>query len=222
MKGIIFSGWSVNAIAAGRKTQTRRPITFGNSTVDGWVSRAAWDNLDWQSDKIYADPGGTELYGPGWYLHVPHKDANWGSVHRVRSRLERGDVAYVKEELVRDGDGHETIYAADGEKCAATWLWNRSRMNAMFMPRLAARYFIRVTDVRAQRLQDINWIDAFSEGCEPGPGHHHVYAHETDADREQCLFDFRERWNKLNGKRSPWERNDWVWAYTFERTEATR
>lgn len=31
---------------------------------------------------------------------------------------------------------------------------------------------------------------------------------------------FRELWNRINGKRSPWESNPWVWALTFRRTEA--
>lgn len=33
----------------------------------------------------------------------------------------------------------------------------------------------------------------------------------------QCAF--RELWDSINGKRSPWSANDWVWALTFKRLE---
>lgn len=33
----------------------------------------------------------------------------------------------------------------------------------------------------------------------------------------QCAF--RELWDSINGKRSPWSANEWVWALTFKRLE---
>lgn len=43
--------------------------------------------------------------------------------------------------------------------------------------------------------------------------------------REPPQVEFNERWDSLNAKRGPkddpgrfsWERNPWVWVYTFER-----
>lgn len=42
---------------------------------------------------------------------------------------------------------------------------------------------------------------------------------EWDRDRRRMatLLPFKALWQKLNGKKHPWETNPWVWAYTFRR-----
>jgi hypothetical protein len=75
------------------------------------------------------------------------------------------------------------------------------------MPKEACRLFLRVTDVRAERLQEITRADALKEG----------FQNEDDWGAEVY---FRELWDELNAKRVyGWDTNPWVWVYTFERIE---
>lgn len=92
---------------------------------------------------------------------------------------------------------------------------------SIFMPREACRLFLRVTDVRAERLQEITEDDARAEGCitfceKIGDGKFNDVL-EFDLTATDA---FKELWDNLNAKRGyGWETNPWVWVYTFERCE---
>lgn len=72
------------------------------------------------------------------------------------------------------------------------------------MPKEAARLFLRVTDVRVERIQDIDDGGISAEGLEIG-----------------CYFD--DLWNKTIKKSDlpiyGWNANPWVWVIEFERCE---
>ena len=72
------------------------------------------------------------------------------------------------------------------------------------MPRDAARIFLRVTDVRVERVQDIDDDGVVAEGLEIGA--------QID-----------EIWNrtlsKSNRAKFGWDANPWVWVIEFERCE---
>jgi len=79
------------------------------------------------------------------------------------------------------------------------------------MPREAARIFLRVIDVRVERLQEITEEDARAEGCD---------ANIPDGVPSSIVW-FYEIWNRLNARRGyGWDTNPWVWVIEFERTEA--
>jgi hypothetical protein len=85
------------------------------------------------------------------------------------------------------------------------------------MPKAAARMFLRVTDVRAERVQDISEADAIAEGCE-------VTRRKTDGTIAAfARNNYMVLWDKLNAKRNggayAWDKNPWVWVYTFEPCE---
>jgi hypothetical protein len=76
-------------------------------------------------------------------------------------------------------------------------LWRPS----IFLPRLAARLFLNVTDVRIERLHKLDDTEARKEGFK---------------DQES----FIKYWNKLNARRSyPWESNPWVYRIEFEKAD---
>jgi hypothetical protein len=96
-----------------------------------------------------------------------------------------------------------------------------------YMPRKAARLFLRVTASRPERLTDISIEDAIAEGCTGIRCEHpnirigictDCYNHGW---LESPTAEFFGLWESLNGKRYDGRysiKNDpWVWAYTFER-----
>ncbi len=206
-RGIIFSGEMVRAILDGRKTMTRRIVKP-------------------QPDKSIMRPV------PGQYFQKP---CPYGQA---------GDRLYCKEtwqvDAPRDGTWCDTMFYGDRcspldwiperyrkpEHCLyrATWdgvdnLWWRS---SRFMPKWASRIWLELTGVRPERLQDITREDAQAEGiteylCEMGlPG-------TEEADdlwrNRTSIENFAALWDSINGERSPWERNDWVWALSFRRID---
>ena len=90
------------------------------------------------------------------------------------------------------------------------------------MPKWAARIWLKVKDVRVERVQDISEDDARAEGCitfsdKIGDGKFDdVYEFDLTA-RDA----FVELWDSINAKRGyGWGINPWVWAIEFEVAEA--
>ncbi len=92
---------------------------------------------------------------------------------------------------------------------------------SIFMPREAARLFLRVKNVRVERLQAITEKDAIAEGC---------ITFQDKLDGGELLrgvteFDLTARdayadlWDSINGKKHPWASNPYVWVYEFMRRE---
>ena len=80
------------------------------------------------------------------------------------------------------------------------------------MPCKAARIFLRVTDVRVERLQDINDDEALKEGF--------GYFGAVDWIKSP-FYDFRDTWDTLLKPKDRalygWVANPWVWVIEFER-----
>ena len=81
------------------------------------------------------------------------------------------------------------------------------------MPKDAARIWLKVTDVRVERLQEITEVQAQAEGCNSG-----MLTGECTA-RGQ----FEDLWNSTIKKpdldRYGWSANPYVWIIEFERCE---
>jgi len=76
--------------------------------------------------------------------------------------------------------------------------------------RSAARIFLKVTNVRVERVRDISINDCIKEGIENVHGF-----------RSEIRNWYSEFWDSLNAKRGyTWDSNPWVWVISFERTEA--
>jgi hypothetical protein len=85
---------------------------------------------------------------------------------------------------------------------------------SIHMPKEAARIWLRVTDVRVERLQDMSAGDAVLEGFDKNLLWPYV----------RRIFDeFQKVWNSTIKKYDldlyGWEANPWVWVIEFERCE---
>ena len=129
-----------------------------------------------------------------------------------------GDILWVRETWAHVnesiGMGLKTkkiIYRANYSDIEAEgWKWRPS----IHMPREAARIFLRVTDVRVERLQEIDEAGALAEGAKPlSVGTYHRTARE----------DFAIAWDdtiKLAAREYyGWAANPWTWVIEFERCE---
>ena len=195
-KPILFSTPMVKAILDGRKTQTRRVIKDKDIT----------NNFDIDVDgSVYAyiDQETGDSYPP-----------------TAIAKYQVGDILWVRETWSKDENGeyvYRTNYGTteDDSFPPSMFKWKPS----IHMPKEAARIFLKVTDVRVERLQDISEEDARAEGCIT------FNYNSGDGKFEDVLeFDltardtFCELWQRLNLKRGyGWETNPWVWAIEFEK-----
>lgn len=217
VKPMLFTGEMVRAISARRKWMTRRIITKANSIIG---EGGDWGKLCWDGLEIYhntfriegmaefekapmpgIDPGFPNKDGrlTLGYLHVPYAWAEDGTVFRVYSRWEPGDILWVKESweaLLTTPP--RILYRADVNKSYyARW------HSSILMPRWASRIRLEVKAIRPERLQDITEEDAQAEGVALGGSPTYVDA-------------FAQLWDSLNAKRGHgWEANDWVWVLKF-------
>lgn len=199
---ILFNTEMVRAILAGRKTQTRRVLKFQDlkRNPDNWYKDHIWS---WRNER-------TGLWtNDGLLSNCPYG--------------KKGDVLWVRETLEQSVTGG-ALYRAGGkvgESLAENEFLNwddfsttRKVIPSIHMPKDAARIWLRITDVRVERLQDISGIDALYEGITP-----------TNI-RSCSLFEswgaakkmFSVLWQSINGTDS-WNANPWVWVIEFERIE---
>lgn len=226
MKPLIFDGESVRAILAGRKTQTRRVMKPQptHKLVDGLAHVTVGMNP--------ADDGGV------WY----DTDCVNPAVREYRPPHPIGSIVWVLETFslyLRDNahqlpmhEAYQVWYHADNDR--PTWAEKKWR-SPIHMPRWAVRLWLRITDVRVQRVQEISDSDALAEGVamvmgsqppqhgEPGlpPAFKHYLNPDFNGGSGVSVrHSFRTRWDSINAKRGfGWDTNPWVWAHAFERIE---
>jgi len=85
---------------------------------------------------------------------------------------------------------------------------------SIHMPKWAARTWLRLLDVRVERVRDISEEDARAEGA---LGQSYI---DAEAKEPLGILAFKVLWETLNAKRGfGWDVNPWVWALTFRRVE---
>lgn len=192
-KPILFSTEMVQAILAGRKTQTRRIIKpqpeQSNVILDGIKQNVFML-------KDCATPN-------GWLQHKLHD-------------FKIGDILWVRETFVSiiHLDGSIQYYYKAGKNWAFKIFWKPS----IHMPKEAARIFLEVSNVRVERLQDISEDDAIAEGIERvsiAPFVHRFKNYLCNNKFIGPKESFKTLWMKINGIDS-WKANPWVWVYEFK------
>lgn len=129
-----------------------------------------------------------------------------------------GDILYVRETWKKAPNGY--YYYEDWQKndIADITKWHPS----IHMPKEAARIWLKVTDVRVERLQDITEDGAKAEGAIDNRGF--IHSPENEYDRIHTAREhFIEIWNSTIKKSDidcyGWDANPWVWVIEFERCE---
>jgi hypothetical protein len=135
-----------------------------------------------------------------------------------------GDILWVRETWRADcpDDPTGAIYRADqGHRMPQGGKWKPS----IFMPRWASRLTLEVTNVRVERLQDMEGqhpseSDALAEGVRAihhGDGAYYYSAFRDEPSGHNWCDPtdaFRELWDSINGA-GAWDANPWIVALTF-------
>ena len=126
-----------------------------------------------------------------------------------------GDRLWVKETFWRGRGGSSIIYEGD---TAETLLKYENpafkKVSALFMPRKFSRLTLEIVNVGYERLQDITWNDCIKEGT--FQFHGYIDEHGIRSEGKRL---FAEMWDKINGKKHPWESNPFCWVIEFKRIE---
>lgn len=155
----------------------------------------------------------------------PQPTAHYGT-QCVIPPYKPGDILYVRETwcgLPVNEAGHFRghpiyYYKADGDLRPEGWrgAWRPS----IHMPKEAARIWLKVTDVRVERLRDITEDGAKDEGANWKNGQNVGWEEKM---KRTATERFAENWDstikKSDRERYGWEANPWVWAIEFERCE---
>lgn len=217
---ILFNTDMVRAILEGRKTVTRRCVKADVSNrfdidVDGSVI-------------CYIDQATGDRFAP-----------------EKLCRYQPGDILYIRETYCPN---YFDTSIAVGCKCKSRHAYKADYCKesigdivpepkwtpSIHMPKKAARIWLKVTDVRVERLQDITEEQAYREGA--------IKAHDDCYNRDYWYY--KEGQNYLNGnvwtenarqcflwgiwngtlKKANYEKyhsnaNPWVWVIEFERCE---
>ena len=225
MKPILFNQEMVKAILDNRKSCTRR-------LVKPQPRESQIHKLGYCIDGDKRDIG---KFGFGSNEHGGH-------VKFVSVPFEVGDILYVREtfavgkiESGEESDGSERLYISqcDGENDIIpkeyairnnigvdNVIWKPS----LFMPKEAARIFLKVTDVRVERLQDITEEQVIKEGISPyddicqDERWKPTYNDPDSGGEPQLKQGFEILWNST--VKEDWQKfasNPWVWVIDFER-----
>lgn len=197
-KPILFNTDMVQAILDGRKTVTRRVIK-PQPKFRLCYTFAGFNHRKWSYPKDSAFVHWGEEYRLPDCITDDDKKMVWNPPYHG------DDILYVRETWCKNKNFDEFYYRANrgnGINAPYGLQWKPS----IHMPREAARIFMKVTNVRAERLHDIADEQAEKEGCN---------------DYSSTALGFCYLWDstikKPDRDRYGWEANPWVWVIEFER-----
>lgn len=221
IKPILFNTEMVRAILDGRKACTRRVIK--PQPQSRLCYTYAGSHKSCIGKWAYPNRGAHEFWGEEYKL--PENITDEELSKRWNPPYHTDDILYVRETWKKAPNGY--YYYEDWQRndIADITKWKPS----IHMPKEAARIWLKVTDVRVERLQSITVEGAIREGAE-GEKCHHTNAGAfgcTDCMNtgwiEPPQVEFMQIWDSTIKKsdldRYGWDANPYVWVIEFERCE---
>jgi len=192
VKPILFNTDMVRAILDGRKTVTRRvvkPQPMGYFEVN--------DNPVFLYDF---DPIAERVYSPYQPEDILYVRETW---HKYIKRVGKGEGCHLAEFY-----GYKAS-VKNSEDSNTPW------KPSIHMPKEAARIWLKVTNVRVERLQDITTDQIIAEGVKT--------EEPFSLNGTEKRYAFSKLWDSTVKKedinRYGWKSNPWVWVIEFERCE---
>lgn len=250
---ILFSTEMVKAILEDRKTQTRRIMKpqpndngasyMANAPLD-WeqVYKEEWKPWKFETDEgesfskfcPYGEPGDVLWVRENWKIigwsfddgdmlieyadgvkewvpfHDPAEDSQW-IINKIDLLEKKGIIVCEPDE-----DDEKSIYKFTDKK--------HPFYPSIHMPKEVCRLFLKVKNIRVERLHYITEEDAIAEGVEILERHKEFTLYKAysgpaiNGGFTQAKIAFENLWSTIYGEES-WNINPWVWVIEFERTE---
>ena len=214
IKQILFNTEMVRAILDGRKTCTRRLVKPQPDEKHTFPLGFVTDSTE--KKEVGCFGFGINEYG--------------GSIQYAKPPYQPGDILYVRETWKEAPKGY--YYYEDWQKddIADVTKWKPS----IHMPKEAARIWLKVTNVRVERLQEMKPVDVIKEGAYPDcwdclntygeSGSQCCYGTEEQCSQcDEVMMEWEKLWTSTIKKsdidRYGWDANPWVWVIEFERCE---
>lgn len=214
---ILFSTPMVCAILEDKKTVTRRlnGLERMNENPDNWKPYSG----DFRIDKLGR-------------LNQKFFNVNGFSDHAICPYGKPGDLLWVRETHDPHGCLGSVLYKADysdevlKNAVKGTFTWKPS----IHMLKSNARIWLKIKDLKVERLQSITHEEAENEGIEKlflqhiedsniNGTYYKNYYKKVKADYWATPYhSFQSLWEQINGSDS-WELNPWLWVVQFERTD---
>ena len=248
IKPILFNTEMVRAILDGRKDATRR-IVKGFIPDDAVWGYTAFTPKGYISCRgTFADGYGEKFFKlpcePGDILYVREtwRVGAWDIFNQMIAFDYKdgtcGELTYIHDRELFDRLVNQSRNDARQAKCeynGADFVWEKGKSPcrwhpSIHMPKEAARIWLKVTDVRVERLQDITEEQACMEGTDPwdevcyeNNGWHPTFSDPDSGGDPNMVDGFHKLWNSTIKKsdldRYGWDANPWVWVIEFERCE---
>ena len=195
-KPILFNTNMVLAILNGRKTSTRRIVKF-----------LAGQNPNW-----------TGYIKDGLMLYNGRNEPCCR-----RPPYQVGNVLYVRETWSEWTGGY--LYKAWPSPINQTGQSRYMRWHpSIHMPKEAARIFLKATDIRIEKLQDITNDDILKEGSNEDTISHYIKQMPEETEewiRAAYLLEWKQLWDSTIKKTDMdcygWDANPWIWVVEFEK-----
>lgn len=222
---ILFNTDMVRAILDGRKTVTRRVA----KKIPAETSRI---------EPVQPFDGGNLKFECHWGGYMPDVQGFKDGMAVVKPPYQPGDILYVREtwgdyrECQEGGCGYY-MYRADYPDGATAYLYDEGTVcdlprwhPSIHMPKEAARLFLKVTNVRVERLSEITNEQILKEGANKDAINHYIKQMPSETGewiRAAYLVEWSQLWDSTIKKsdldRYGWDANPWVWVIEFERCQ---
>lgn len=239
-KPILFKPELVAAILDGRKSQTRRLIK--PQPLEGKAVkrvRTPSGAIHWMVEKKHrygcsvlvhpiAQPGDLLWVRETWKYYGWTEDGEPWIEYKADGEKCIHTPTLDWQDRVQDVWADLSSGEATEDGRFADQRWRPS----IHMPKWSCRLVLEVTEVREERLQEISEEDAEAEGVREfrdlllSPrgadawAKYAVRAAEAQGRPRPRTADsvgaFAYLWDRINGKKSPWSANPWVFVYTFK------
>ncbi len=217
MKGILMTPSNAQKCFHETKWQTRRPITEHVAWISGWGDSADYSSPAW-GNGCFSKRSLMRGVCDDSFQHFQDGPIAFHSPYKI------GDLVYIKEAHYAYGEWQHNGYHPSGRVrmeflrdnsfgvrfinnppptiCSKRSEYGWFKRSSLFLPADDARTIVVISGVCAHPIRGISENDCEAEGLKLLQG--------------GIRSEFAVLWASINGQES-WDRNDWVFAYTFRK-----